>query len=117
MKIQRGDLVVVVAGNHKGPTPHKVVSVSEDGRKVVVEGINSALRHVRRGHPKSPQGGRLSIDLPIDISNVRLYCGSCSQGTRVGYRYADDGSKERYCKNCDAQVSRVSPPNPRYAKA
>jgi large subunit ribosomal protein L24 len=116
MKIMRGDLVVVIAGNAKSPTPHKVTSIQENGQKVVVEGVNTALRHVKRGHPKSPQGGRLSMELPIDISNVKLYCESCSSPTRVGYRYAADGSKERFCKKCAARISRISPPNPKRAR-
>lgn len=115
MKIQRGDLVLVIAGNHKSPTPHKVVSVS--GEKVVVEGVNTAMRHVRRGHPKSPQGGRLEIELPINISNIQLYCESCNKGTRVGYRYQDDGSKERFCRKCSARISQVAPARKAYAKS
>ncbi len=116
MKIQRGDLVLVIAGDHQGPNPHKVVSVQAGGRKVVVEGINRVLKHVRRGHPKSPQGGRLSLEKPIDVSNVQLYCGACGKGTRVGYRFADDGSKERFCRKCNAQISRISPPKASRAK-
>jgi large subunit ribosomal protein L24 len=117
MKIQRGDMVIVIAGNHKTSAPHKVVAVSADGRQVKVEGINTAMRHVRRGHPKSPQGGRLEIELPLDVSNIQLYCESCSQGTRVGYRYQDNGSKERYCKKCNTRISQVSPPREAYAKS
>jgi large subunit ribosomal protein L24 len=117
MKIQRGDMVVVTAGNHKTTVPHKVASISADGRKIVVEGINSAMRHVKRGHPKSPQGGRLEIDLPLDISNVRLFCQSCNQGTRVGYKYNEDGSKERFCKKCDARISEIAPAKKAYAKS
>ena len=109
MKIQRGDLVVVTAGNHKTSTPHKVASISSDGKKVVVEGVNSAMRHVKRG--------RLEIDLPLDISNIRLYCESCNSGTRVGVRYNDDGSKERYCKKCDARISEIAPAKDAYAKS
>lgn len=110
MRIQRGDLVVVIAGDHQGTTPHKVVAVVEDGRKVIVEGINRVLKHVRRGHPKSPQGGRLSLEKPIAISNVKLYCPACAKPARVGYRYAEDGAKERFCRSCNALISRVSRP-------
>lgn len=117
MKIQRGDMVVVTAGNHKTSTPHKVASISTDGRKVVVENVNSAMRHVKRGHPKSPQGGRLEIDLPLDISNIQLFCPSCNKGTRVGFRYLEDGSKERYCKKCEARISEVAPAKQAYAKS
>lgn len=116
MKIHRGDLVVVVTGNDAGPTPHKVVSVLDGGRKLVVEGIRRVVKHVRRGHPKSPQGGQLRLELPIDASNVQLYCGSCAKPTRVGFRYAEDGSKERFCRKCQAQISRISPPRARYAQ-
>lgn len=116
MNIQRGDLVLVTTGDHQGATPHKVVSVLNGGKQIVVEGINKVLKHVRRGHPKSPQGGRLSVEKPIAISNVILYCPSCGKGTRVGRRLAADGSKERFCKKCNAQISRISPPKPSRAK-
>lgn len=110
MKIKKNDQVVVVAGDQKGPSVHKVVSVVDGGRRLVVEGVNRAYRHVRRGHPKSPQGGRLRVELPIDASNVKLYCGGCHQPTRVGYRKTDEGGKERFCKRCEAGLGIVSPP-------
>ncbi|QDT37513.1 50S ribosomal protein L24 [Stratiformator vulcanicus] len=118
MKIRKGDPVVVVGGAHQTSDPHDVVSVEEDGRRIVVEGINRAYKHVKRGHPKSPQGGRLQIELPIDASNVMYYCPTCSKPTRLGYRYTDDGAKERYCrhKECLASAGTVSPPKSRYAK-
>ena len=116
MKIRRGDSVVVIAGDHAGATPHRVVQVLGGGRKLLVEGVNRVLKHVRRGHPKSPQGGRLSLEMPIDSSNVMFYCGSCNTGVRIGYRHLDDGSKERYCKKCGSAQGAVSAPKARYAK-
>ena len=116
MKIKKGDSVVVVTGDDKGPAPRKVLSVVDGGKKLVVEGVNRAFKHVRRGHPKSPQGGRLQLELPIDASNVRFYCPSCNSATRVGYRYAENGAKERFCKKCDAAAGTLSPPRPKYAK-
>ncbi|MBW3541608.1 MAG: 50S ribosomal protein L24 [Planctomycetes bacterium] len=115
MKIQRGDSVVVTAGDQKGPAPHKVINVLDGGKRLVVEGINRVYKHVRRGHPRSPQGGRLQLEAPIDSSNVKLYCGSCNQAVRVGYRYTDDGAKERWCKTCSSSLGTVSPPKQRYA--
>ncbi|MEZ6045753.1 MAG: 50S ribosomal protein L24 [Planctomycetaceae bacterium] len=109
MKIQRGDTVLVIAGNDASSTPRQVIQVLDGGKKVVLEGVNRAYKHVRRGHPKSPQGGRLQIELPIDSSNVKFYCSSCSKGTRVGYRYREDGSKERFCKGCSTSINTVSP--------
>lgn len=116
MKIRRNDMVVVVAGDDVGTTPRRVIQMLDGGRKVLVEGVNRAYKHVRRGHPKSPQGGRLHLEMPIDVSNVRLYCQSCTRGVRVGFRYNDDGSKERFCKGCGASAGSVSPARARYAK-
>lgn len=116
MGIKRGDMVQVVTGDDAGPAPHKVLQVVDAGRRVVIEGVNRVYKHVRRGHPKSPQGGRLSLEMPIDTSNVMLYCQSCGRGVRVGHRYRDDGSKERFCKKCGTAFDVISPPRARYAK-
>ena len=80
MKIKRGDTVQVMAGDDAGDSPRKVLQVVDGGKKVVVEGVNRVYKHVKRGHPKSPQGGRLSREMPIDISNVLLYCTACGPG-------------------------------------
>ena len=119
MKIVKDDMVVIMAGDHKSSAPHtahRVIQVIDGGKKLVVEGVNRVFKHVRRGHPKSPQGGRLQLEMPINASNVMLYCSSCSKPVRVGFRYADDGSKERYCKSCSSAVSTISPPKTKYAK-
>jgi large subunit ribosomal protein L24 len=116
MRIKQGDQVVVITGDDAGTTPHKVVEVVPGGRKIVVEGVNRVYKHVKKGHPKSPQGGRLSLERPIDVSNVQFYCSACKRGTRVGLRYTADGRKERFCRRCNASAGAISPPRPKYAK-
>jgi len=116
MKIRRGDSVVITTGDDASNSPHKVISVIDGGKKLLVEGVNRVFKHVRRGHPRSPQGGRLNLEMPIDSSNAMFYCASCSKGVRVGFRYRDDGSKERFCKGCGSSAGTISPPRPRYAK-
>lgn len=116
MKIRRGDLVVVIAGNEASDVPKRVVQVLDGGKKLVVEGVNKVQKHVRRGHPRSPQGGRLSLEMPIDSSNVKFFCDACNNGVRVGYRYIDDGSKERFCKKCGKSVGVFAAPRAAYAK-
>ena len=111
MKIRRGDQVLVTAGDDAGSTPHKVVQVLDKGRKLMIEGINRVHKHVRSGHPKSPQGGRLHLEMPIDSSNAMFYCGTCSKGVRLGYRYTEDGSKERFCKSCKESQGTIGRPN------
>lgn len=110
MKIRSGDLVVVISGEDKSPTPRRVVQVVGGGRKVRVEGVHQVKKHVRRGHPRSPQGGQLEIDLPIDSSNVLFYCGQCAQGVRLGVRFREDGAKVRYCKKCETDVGTIGAP-------
>jgi large subunit ribosomal protein L24 len=115
VKIRRGDSVVVTTGNDKGTTPHKVVQILDGGRKLVIEGVNVVKKHVRRGHPKSPQGGRLDLEMPIDASNVRFYCSSCSKGTKLGLRFDANGQKERFCRKCGAAAGKVGAPKPNHA--
>lgn len=116
MRIKRGDMVVVIAGDDKSSTPRLVEQVVDGGRKVVVEGVNIVHRHVRRGHPKSPQGGRLRMEKPIQSSNVLFYCSHCTKGVKLGLRFTPAGEKERYCKKCSRTVGQVSPARPAHAE-
>ena len=115
MKIKKGDSVVVMAGDDKSPTPRRVIQVLENGNKVLIQGVNQVWKHVRRGHPKSPQGGRLHLEKPIMSSDVMYYCESCHAPTRLGLRYTSDGTKERFCRKCKKGVGTVSPAKSSYA--
>ena len=122
MKIKKGDLVKIISGRMAAETPpqeqpaRRVTAVMNKGDKVLIEGVNLVFKHVKKGHPKSPQGGRLRLEKPIHSSNVMYYCERCGELARLGYRYTDDGTKERYCKGCDASAGTVSRPKPKYAK-
>ncbi|MCA9048941.1 MAG: 50S ribosomal protein L24 [Planctomycetaceae bacterium] len=109
MKIRKNDIVEVISGADAGARG-KVLTVDVGKRKVVVEGVNKVYKHVRRGHPKSPQGGRLHMELPIDASNCQLICPETDKPTRVGVRYAANGSKELYAKRSGAFLRQLSPP-------
>lgn len=108
MKIRKGDNVAVIAGSQSG-SRGTVLSVDRKNGKVVVEGVNKKYKHVKRGHPKSPQGGRLHSESPIDASNVQLICPETNEPTRVGVRFAEDGSKELFAKRSGARVRQLSP--------
>lgn len=107
MLIHTGDLVEVTAGNARG-TRAKVLSVRPDDGKVVVEGVNRVYRHMKRSQ-KNPQGGRLSREMPISVSNVLVVCAACGKATRVGMKIAADGAKARVCRKCKAEISVVRP--------
>jgi large subunit ribosomal protein L24 len=114
MRIKVDDVVKVVTGVDKG-TEAKVLRVLADDGKVIVEGVNRVYKHMRRSQ-RNPQGGRLSKEMPIPQSNVMLICETCGKATRVGARYRDDGTKERFCKKCGAGNGLVSPPRKAYSK-
>jgi large subunit ribosomal protein L24 len=122
MKIKKGDSVVITAGRVAAETPRtrqsprRVIQVLDGGNLVVVEGVNLVYKHVRRGHPKSPQGGRLRMEMPIHGSKVMYYCDKCQQGVRLGLRYNSEGAKERFCRKCGTAVGEVSPAKKRYAR-
>ena len=107
MRIKKDDIVLVRSGNAAG-SQGRVLTVDHTKRKIIVEGVNTVYKHVRRSQ-KNPQGGRLSREMPIPVSKVMLVCPSCSKPTRIGVRIADDGSKERFCKKCNAAISTISP--------
>ena len=106
MHIRVDDIVVVIAGNAKGQRG-KVLTVKRAAGKLVVEGINRVYKHVRRSQ-KNPQGGRLSKEMPVDLSNVALVCPQTNRPTRVGVRRLPDGSRERYAKRSGAGLGVIS---------
>ena len=108
MRIRKGDTVEVITGSNKG-TRGNVLAVDPSAGKITVEGVNRVYKHVRRGHPKSPQGGRLHVELPIDASNAQLICPETNKPTRVGVRTAADGSKELFARRSGVTLRQLSP--------
>jgi large subunit ribosomal protein L24 len=95
MKIRKGDKVKVISGKDRGKIS-SVLRVLKSDNKIVVEGVNMVKRHVKPG-TVSKEGGIISIEKPIDVSNVMFY-DETSKGTlRVGYKVID-GKKLRISK-------------------
>ena len=113
MYIRKDDTVVVLTGDDKG-TRGKVLSVNPKNNKVLVQGVNKVYRHLKPSRA-NPQGGRLSKEMPVNVSNVMLIDPSTNQPTRVGVRYAADGTKELYAKKSGARIRILSKANPKYA--
>jgi large subunit ribosomal protein L24 len=114
MHLRVDDTVEVRTGDDRGVRA-RVISVDREAGKLIVEGVNRVYKHVRRSQ-RNPQGGRLSKEMPIQMSNVLLVCSSCAKASRTGARYTSDGSKERFCRKCGASDGRISPPRIAYAK-
>jgi large subunit ribosomal protein L24 len=106
MHIRVDDTVEVITGDDSGKRA-KVLRVDRKAGKIVVEGVNTVHKHVRRSQ-KNPQGGRLRKEMGIQFSNVMLVCPACNAATRTGARREPGGDKVRYCKKCGAAVGQLS---------
>ena len=113
MFIRKDDIVVILAGDDKGKRG-KVLRVLRAKSKVVVEGINRVYKHLKPSR-RNPQGGRLSKEMPVAVSNVALIDPQTNAPTRVGTRYLPDGSKELFAKKSGARIRVLSKANPKYA--
>ncbi|MDD4910235.1 MAG: 50S ribosomal protein L24 [Candidatus Omnitrophica bacterium] len=98
LKIKKNDTVKVLSGRDRGKTG-KVLQLYLAEGKALVEGINVVKKHMRRVK-EGQQAGIVSVDSPINISNIMLVCGRCHKATRVGFTVLKDGTKARVCKNC-----------------
>ena len=82
-RIRKDDIVEVISGEHKGARG-KVLRVLRDRDRVVVEGVNMVVRHVRRSQ-KHPQGGRIHREAAIHLSNVQPLDPKTDKPTRVRF--------------------------------
>lgn len=116
MHVRKDDMVEVIAGDdaEKGRARRVLRTLPSVG-KIVVEGVNRVYKHVKPNR-RNPQGGRLSKEMPINASNVLLYCPTCRRGVRLGKRYSADGAKERFCKKCSGGLGALSKARAKFAK-
>ena len=114
MFIRVNEIVQVLTGDDRGKRG-QVISIDRENGKLVVQGVNLVYRHMKaRG--RGQQGGRLSKEMPIAISNVALIDPSTNKPTRVGVRYLPDGSKELYAKGSGTTIRLIAKARPAYAK-
>jgi large subunit ribosomal protein L24 len=93
VKIKKGDKVQIIAGKDKGKSG-KVLVADAKNNKVIVEGCNMIKKHVKP-NAMSGQGGIVSKEAPIDVSNVMYLSGD--KVSRIGYKVVD-GVKHRVAK-------------------
>ena len=95
LKIKSGDVVRVIAGDHKG-TEGKVLKVDREKNKAIVEGANMVSKHTKPS-AKNPQGGIVKKEAPIHISNLSLIDPKSKKATKTGTRVEGD-KKVRFSK-------------------
>ena len=95
LKIRKGDKVVVITGRDKGKQGEVIRTIPSENR-AVVRGVNVAKRHTKQ--TASQEGGIVSKELPIHVSNLALRDPKDGKPTRVGYKTLADGKKVRVAK-------------------
>jgi large subunit ribosomal protein L24 len=101
-KIRKGDTVEVMRGKDRGKRG-TVQQVFMTDRRLMVEGLNMVVKHVKP-NPRLRQAGRITSEMPLPIANVRYVCNKCTKAVRVGFQLLDDGTKVRMCKHCGESV-------------
>jgi large subunit ribosomal protein L24 len=100
-KIRKGDKVVVLTGRDKGRTG-EVVEVNPAAERALVRGVNLVKRHQRQ--TAQQQGGIISKELPVHLSNLAIADPTDGKPTRVGFKIGQDGRKVRIAKRSGADI-------------
>ena len=95
LKIKKGDHVVVITGKDKGKKG-EVLKVMPEENRAIVKGVAMVRRHQRQ--TASQDGGIISKEAAIHISNLALEDPKDGTPTRVGYKFLKDGRKVRFAK-------------------
>ena len=96
LKIRKGDKVVVRTGRDKGKVG-EVLRVYPEDNRALVQGINLVRRHQKQTAGK--EGGIISKEMPIHISNIALRDPKDGKPSKVGYKVLKDGKKVRFARN------------------
>jgi large subunit ribosomal protein L24 len=103
-KIKKGDTVIVIAGRDKGRSG-EVIEVRRDDGRALVRGINLVKRHLRQD--ATHEGGIISKEAPIHLSNVAVADPKDKKPTRVGFKFigkGEDRKKVRVSKRSGAEI-------------
>jgi large subunit ribosomal protein L24 len=103
-KIRKGDTVVVIAGRDKGRTGEVIEMRREDSR-ALVRGVNMVKRHQKQ--TQAQEGGIISKESPIHLSNIALMDPKENKPTRVGFKFigkGEDRKKVRVARRSGAEI-------------
>ena len=96
-KIRKGDKVIVNTGKDKGK--QGIVSDLIGEKRVVVEGLNMVKKNTKPNPGKGEQGGIISKEMPLDISNIAIFNNVTSKADKVTFKTLKDGKKIRIFKS------------------
>ncbi len=100
-KIRKGDKVIVLTGRDRGRSG-EVIEVRPDDARALVRGINMVKRHQRQS--ANQQGGIISKEGPIHLSNLAVADPKDGKPTRVGFKVIKDGKRVRVAKRSGVEI-------------
>ena len=96
-KIRKGDSVIITTGKDKGK--QGIVSQVLNNYRVVVEGLNMVKKHTRPNPAKGEQGGVVSKEMPLNVSNISIFNSATKKADKVAIKTLKDGKKIRIYKS------------------
>jgi len=100
-KIRKGDKVVVLTGRDKGRSG-EVIEVRPSESRALVRGVNMVKRHQKQTPQR--EGGIISKEAPIHLSNIAVADPKSGKPTRVGFKIMNDGRKVRIAKRSGVEI-------------
>jgi len=101
-KIRKGDKVILNTGKDKGKQGI-VLNILKNNR-VVVEGLNMVKKHTKPNPAKGDQGGLISKEMPINISNIAIFNTKSNKTDKVNFKELKDGKKIRIYKSTQEAI-------------
>jgi len=108
--VKKGDTVLVIGGKDRG-LKGKVIQASPETNRVLVEGANRIKKHTKitQSTRGSQQGGIVTQEAPVHVSNVQVVCPSCGKASRIGHRRSEPDANGkthsvRVCKRCNGDI-------------
>ena len=93
LHVKKGDQVMVISGKDKGKKG-RILEAYPAKERVLVEGVNMVKRHTKPS-VQNPQGGIITKEAPIHVSNVMIIDPKTGQPTRIGHKILNNGKKVR----------------------
>ena len=106
MKLRVGDTVQVISGSDKGKTG-EIIQILRKEDRVIVEGVNMVTKHIKPSQA-DPEGGIVTREAPIHVSNVAYYDSKAKQAVKIGYAFDEDGKKYRINKKTGKALDKTT---------
>ena len=106
MKIKSGDHVMVMAGKDKGATGTVIAAYPKENR-VLVQGVNMVKKNKKetnQGVRGAKEGGIVTQEAPINVSNVQIVDPDTKKPARIGYKVNEDGTKVRVLRPSGREI-------------